>query len=349
MVPGRKFAELDSMITGPCNQLAMASARMVLDQPGSTSPFFVYGPAGCGKTHLLEGIWSAMRRMPGRHRCAYLTAEQFTSFFLAALNGQGIPSFRQRYRQVQLLIIDDLQFLANKRATLIELQYTMDSVLRDGGQLVFSADRSPAELSHLGDDIVNRLCGGLVAKMEPQELVTRRQLIGHFAKLRGVQLPVEVQELLATRLAGDARHLQGAVVRIQAHAEAWNRPITCGLAQEALLDLLQAGQSRSLRLDDIERAVCDVFGIDPKKLRSSNRTQRISQPRMLAMYLSRRYTSAALSEIGEFFGRRSHSTVVSADKKIASLASQDHMIRLSHGTCRVDEAIRKVEQRLRVG
>ncbi len=161
----RKFASLASFVTGQSNQLAFVSAEMVARRPGQITPLVIHGPTGVGKTHLLEGIWSACRRANRGQTAVYLSAEQFTSLFLEALRGSGLPNFRRKYRGVGVLILDDLQFLVGKRATQVELLHTVDTMLREGRQLVFSADRPPAELAELGPELTTRLSGGMVCRL----------------------------------------------------------------------------------------------------------------------------------------------------------------------------------------
>ena len=181
----RKFASLSSFVVGASNRLAMYSAEMVARNPGQITPLFVYGPTSVGKTHLLEGIWSAERKAGRGTTTVYLSAEQFTSQFLEALRGGGLPVFRRKYRGVHVLILDDLQFLAGKRATQVELMHTVDTLLRDGRQLVFAADRPPVELSDFMPELITRLTGGMVCRIEPPDYTTRLGIVGLFVAAFG--------------------------------------------------------------------------------------------------------------------------------------------------------------------
>lgn len=344
----RPYASLKSFVVGESNQLAFTSVRMAVERPGTMSPLFLYGPPGTGKTHLLEGIWSAIRAKSGVRRTVLLSAEQFTSDFLQALRGGGLPGFRRKVRDLDLLVIDDVHFFSGKRATLVELQHTVDTLLRSGRQLVFAADRSPAELTGLGAELAARMSGGLVCGIEPADQPTRRRILGQMAGRCEADFSGEVLDLVAANVSGDARHLSGALNRLDATSAAFQRSVTTEMAADSLTDFFRSTQ-RLVRLPDIERAVCEVFGLDEQSLQSGGKARAISQPRMLAMWLARKYTRAAFSEIGDYFGRRSHSTVISAQKKVDRWMTDESTLKMTHGTCRVEEAIRRVESRLRTG
>jgi chromosomal replication initiator protein len=346
--PGRKFAGLESFIVGPSNKLAATSAEMVVRQPGQITPLLIHGSTSTGKTHLLEGIWTAIRKRSRNATAVYLSAEQFTSHFLEALRGSGLPSFRRKYRGVDLLILDDLQFLVGKRATQVELLHTIDTLMREHRQLVFAADRSPAELAELGPELTTRLASGMVCRIDPPDYATRLGIVGELARRMKLPLPREVREYIASKLTNHAREISGALCRLRATAEASGRPIALDLAEEALAEMIRHG-SRVVRLGDIEKAVCDVFGLDAASLQTDDKSSRVSHPRMLAMWLARKHTRAALSEIGHFFGRRSHSTVVSAQKRVDGWMSAGQSLHLAERTWEIDDAIRLVERQLAAG
>ena len=343
----RRFADFDSFEVGMCNKLAYTSARISAERPGSVSPLLVYGETGSGKTHLLEGVRTlAIQTHPQIH-AVYLTAEQFMSLFLEALNGSGLPNFRRKYRSVDLLIVDDVHFLVGKRATRIELLHTVDTLLHSGKQMVLAADGPPAELKDLGSEVVSRLSGGLVCRIEPPDHPTRLGIVRRLAKNLGMSIPSDVQALVAGQVTNNAWELAGALRRLHAMSVAHQQPISLSLAEDALRELQHQCQP-VVDLDDIRKAVCQVFGLSPGSLQSGRKTKAISQPRMLAMWLARKHTRAALSEIGHYFGRRSHSTVISAHKKVDRWMSQRTRVQGNQQMWDVDEAIRRVEQKLRI-
>lgn len=345
---GRRFARLDSFVVGDCNRLAYTTAQLAISRLGHWSPLVVHGPTGVGKTHLLEGIWSGVRQSAPSATTVYLTAEQFTSYFLEALRGSGLPNFRRKYRGVDLLIIDDIQFFAGKRATLIELLYTVNSLQDEGRQIVLAADRSLAELDELGKELINRLNGGVVCRMEAPDYETRLGIVRGLAAKFDTPIPDEVCCYIATHLTSHARELSGAINRLHATHLAHGQPIALAMAQEALGELIRTS-GRHILLRDIEEAVCDVFGLEKQSLQSGRRSKEVSNPRMLAMWLARKHTRAALSEIGHYFGRRSHSTVISAQRKVGNWMQHQETLHLANGRCSIEEAVRRVERKLQVG
>ncbi len=345
---GRPFATLDEFVVGDCNRVAHTAARMLARRPRAAAPLFLYGPTGTGKTHLLEGIWSAARRQAGRGLVLYLSAEQFTSMFLDALRGGGLPNFRHKYRQVDILLIDDVHFFLGKQATLVELHHTIDALHRQGRQLVMAADRSPAELAAFGPELAARFSAGLVCALDRPDTATRRGILDRHAARFAARIPDAVLDLIARQFNGDARQLAGAVHQLIATSEAFGRPITVDMAQTTLAEVFRATQP-IVGLADIDRAVCDVFGLQPKTLQSARRVRAVSQPRALAMWLARRYTRSAYSEIGTYFGRRSHSTVISAEKQVGRWVQHGQTLQMPYGQCQVDEAIRRIESQMRAG
>jgi len=341
----RRPADLDSFVTGRSNRLARAAAELAIDKPGEISPLVVHGPTSVGKTHLLQAIWRAARAARPGSPSVYLSAEQFTAGFVEAVRGSGLPSFRQKCRGVGLLLIDDLHFLTGKKATQVELLYTMDTLAREGRQMVFAADRPPAELTDLGPELCTRLQSGMVCRIDPPDYETRLAILDQMARQKKLSVPPEVKRFIASRLTNHARELSGALCRLEAVSQALHSPIDAAMADESLSDMIRHS-ARFVRLPDIEKAVCAAFGLEPKSLQSGGKARRISHPRMLAMWLARKYTRAALSEIGQYFGRRSHSTVISAQKRIDDWLALETPVEVADRVWTVEEAIQHVERLL---
>ncbi|GAB4138330.1 MAG: hypothetical protein Kow0040_25600 [Thermogutta sp.] len=345
---GRRFAGLRDFVVGPPNQLAFAAAETVIQHLGEYSPLTIYGPTGTGKTHLLEGVWSAVRQ---RHRhlpSLYLSAEQFTSAFIDAVKGGGVAALRMKYRGVRLLILDDLQFFRGKRQTQIELLYTIDALLKNGSQVICAADRSPQELGELGSELISRLQSGMVCRLDPPDAAMRMEIISRAAASVNLNLSEPVCRWLSQRLTGDVRQLTGAVCRLKAFAGTSGTPIGRKEAEEVLADLLPAS-SAEVPIEEIEQAICRTFGLPDKSLHADTKDRRISGPRMLAMWLARKYTRAPLNEIGRYFGKRSHATVISAQKRVDQWLAEDAELRADRRTWKVADVIEEVHRQLRVG
>jgi chromosomal replication initiator protein len=344
----RPQAALETFVVGPSNRMAYAAVELGAGRPGEMSPLVLHGPTGVGKSHLLEGVCRRFRELHPGATTLLLSAEQFTTSFLQSLHGSGLPGFRRACRQADLLAIDDLQFFVGKRATLMELHQTVDSLHRQGRQLVFASDRDLSALDGLGAELVTRLRGGMTARIEPPDYDVRRGIVAAVAAHRGCPLPEDVVHFVATHMTRHARELIGALNRLEATSHMLGLPVSLGMAEEALSDLVRSS-GRSVRLADIERAVCAAFGFEAGLLQSARRARTVNHPRMLAMYLARRHTSSALAEIGSYFGRRSHSTVISAQKTVDGWITRRSRIVLADATWDVEEAIRRVEDVLRAG
>ena len=335
---------------GSSNRIARAGVEQVTETPDQFTPLLIHGPSGTGKSHLLEAVTTFYRRRLNKKRCVYLTAEQFTSLFVGALrDNRGLPVFRQKYRDLDLFAIDDIQFLAGKTATLNEFQFTLDTLVRQGKQVILSSDRSLLELSSLGSDLVNRLAGGLSCPLTWPDHDGRAFIINRMCRERNFKLPAEVVNLVAGQITRDVRRLSGAVNRLRAVSISRGQPaMTVDFAAEALKDLLVMS-NLGTSMATIESAVCELTGVKPTDLRSSSRRKTISSARMLAMYLARAHTNSALSEIGDYFGNRSHSTVIAAQKKIASMIADNAELKFSSSNYPVKDAVEQIRSKLRVG
>jgi len=338
----RPSAGLPNLVIGQSNHIAVNAAKSMLDRPGTISPLFVHGPSGSGKTHLLQAIWNKFRSRARAGKAVYLTAEQFTTHFLESLQGNGLPNFRRKHRDVDVLIIDDIEFFVGKQATMIEFHYTVDTLIRSGKQLVFSAKNSATEIHGLGSDLVARMASGLVCGIEAPDFSMRQEIAHQYCQHLGIDVDSKVLNMLVERVYPDARHVQGAINRLSVLQQLSGQLLSYEEADRQLADLFDRPQ-RNVRISDIENAVCEVFGVDRKRLKSTAKAKNISQPRMLAMWLARKYTRAAYSEIGDYFGKRAHNTVISAQQRVSDWIENDTWVHIPHGQCRVTEALRRCE------
>lgn len=341
---------LSSFWFGANNQFAQAGVEQILQLPGQFSPLLIHGPSGAGKSHLVEAATHEYRRRLRSKRCLFLTAEQFTNQFVASLrDNRGLPMFRRKFRDLDLLAIDDIQFLFGKNATLNEFQFTLDHLVRQGKQVIVSADRPPMELDTLGSDLLNRLASGLMCPLLFPDLEGRKSIIESMCRQRKFRLGQDVVDMIAEQITRDVRRLSGAINRLRAVSiSSGIEKVTIKFAREVLEDLISLS-TIGTSMVTIEEAVCNLTGVKPADLRSNSRRKSISSARMLAMYLARQHTNAALSEIGDHFGGRSHSTVIAAKKKINSLIAEDSDIALANSNMKVKAAIDRIESKLRVG
>ena len=335
---------------GENNPLIEKAVEQSFRNPGRYSPLFVYGSVGAGKSHLLESYTHDFRKQLRMSRCVYLTAEQFTGYFLHSLRGgSGLPVFRRKYRDLDLLAIDNIQFFAGKRATLNEFQYTIDHLIRSGKQVLLSADRPPLELHDMGSEVATRVAAGLVCSLDYPDFESRCRITRQFCKPLGLDLADEVIELICDALKRDVRKLSGAVNRLSVLQSLNSSRITIDQVRETLSDLFSTSCSSTTSMPNIEKAVCELFELKPSELKSPSRRKQISSARMLAMYLSRRYTSSAFSEIGDYYGGRTHSTVIAADRKVGQWLEKDEGIALPHARYSAREVLKRIESNLRIG
>lgn len=344
----RRGLGLSHFCFGETNRLADTATQQTLRQPGQFSPLLFYGPTGSGKTLLMECLVTEFRRRLNSGRCVMITAEQFTSNFVHSLRGAGLPMFRRKYRDLDLLAIDDIHFLTGKHATMVEMQYTIDHLIRAGKQVVISSDRPPMELSQLGSELSARLIGGLICPIQYPCEESRFEILRRMCRERMFKIPDSVLRFIASRVSRDVRRLSGAINRIHADSLGTGRKITVEYATEILTDLISV-TATAASMAQIEQAVCDFCGVTSGELRSESRAKRVSAARMLAMWLSREYTSNAYSEIGQFFGGRTHSTVIAAGKRVAGWIGKNQRIDLPNAQYSTRDAIERIESKLRIG
>src|SRR6056297_3725748 len=342
---------LNNFIVGPCNELAHTATRMVVEQPGSASPVYFWGPSGTGKSHLMTSIRDLLRRKHRLPRVIQLTAEDFTNDFTTAIRGSGLPAFRRRYRDVDALLVDDVQFFGgNKRATLRELQHTVDALMRTRKQLIFAADRPPMEIEGLPAELAGRLSGGMMCGVSVLDVATRQAVLQQFAAMVGLELPESLLQPLAETASGDGRVLSGLINQVRALEQMRGKlPNWQQVLDSAAGDILRSA-APIIGLSDIQKAVCDTFGLPSGTLQSRGQQRSVSQPRMLAMYLARQHTRAAYSEIGNYFGNRSHSTVIAATKRVQGWLQNAEGQAANASDCRrMRQAAAAIENMLRTG
>jgi chromosomal replication initiator protein len=314
----------DTWVVGKSNEFATAAARRVAeDTKASINPLFLYGGVGLGKTHLMTAIaWHIRRRHPQR-RVMYLSAEKFMFQFIRAMRSKDTMSFKEQFRSVDVLMIDDVQFIAGKDATQEEFFHTFNALVDQNKQIVLSADKSPSDLEGVEERVKSRLGWGLVADIHPTTYELRLGILQAKAERAGVAVPTKVLEFLAHKITQNIRELEGALNRITAHATLIGRPITIDSSQEVLHDLIRANDRR-VTIEEIQKRVAEHFAIRLADMHSPRRARAVARPRQVAMYLSKQLTSRSLPEIGRKFGGRDHTTVMHAVRKIEELRASDH-------------------------
>jgi chromosomal replication initiator protein len=343
----RRWHRLGDFVVGACNRVAFASAQSVIEAPGEgPNPLVLHGPVGTGKTHLLEGVYAGLRRARPEWRVTYVTSEDFTNRFVQAMRLGKLGAFRKQFRECDALLVDDLHFLATKKATQEEFLHTFDALLADGRPVVLTCDCHPRLADDFTPELTDRLLGGAVWGLTPPDADTRLALL-RSKSLTGRDIPVpdEVLKFLAGQLRGNVRELEGALHSVRHFSRVTCRPIDVPLVREALADLLRHAV-RVVRPDDVDRAVCAVLRIDAGVLQSKARAWAVSHPRMVAIFLCRKHTAASYGEIGAHFGGRNHSTAVAAEKKVRQWLQADAELALGERRIRVREVIERVERDL---
>ena len=312
----RTRRRLSSFVIGPGNRLAHAAAREMIDTAGAAfNPMLIHGGVGLGKTHLLEAITYGLRQAHPGLSILLTTAEAFTNSFLEAMRSGALSGFRTRYRGAGALAVDDIHFLAATRATQGEFLHTFNALSNRGAPIILTADQHPRRITRLTEELITRFLGGMIVKLEAPDVETRRAIVQAMVTARGANVPGTVLDYIAEHVHGSVRELEGALASVIVQATLCGKRLDVTMATSALRDLIRH-TSQVVSLRDVERAVCQLFQIDAESLRSDSRTRTLVYPRMLAMYLARKYSGMAYAEIGHYFGGRNHSTVISAEKKV---------------------------------
>jgi len=329
--PLDKRFTFDRFVVGKPNELAHAAARRVAKGgPVTFNPLFLYGGVGLGKTHLMHAIaWEIKERDPNA-KILYLSAEQFMYRFVQALRFKDTMSFKELFRSVDVLMVDDVQFIAGKNSTQDEFFHTFNALIDQNKQIIISADRAPGEIDGLEDRIKSRLQWGLVVDLHPTDYELRLGILQskaetQFAQYPEVRLTDGVLEFIAHRISNNVRVLEGALTRLFAFASLVGREVTLDVVQECLADILRASD-RKVTIDEIIRKVADHYNLRLNDILSPRRARSVARPRQVAMFLAKRLTSKSLPEIGRRFGGRDHTTVIHAVKKIEELRAVDNQI-----------------------
>jgi chromosomal replication initiator protein len=313
----------ETFVVGAGNRFAHAAALAVAEAPARAyNPLFIYGGVGLGKTHLLQAIGHRVLQA-GLARVAYVSSEKFTNELINSIRDDKTLEFRQRYRNVDVLLIDDIQFLAGKERTQEEFFHTFNTLHEASHQIIISSDRPPKEIPTLEDRLRSRFEWGLIADIQPPDLETRIAILRKKAETEGIAVPDEVAEFIAQRIPTNIRELEGALVRVVAYAALTRSPINVELAGDVLRDLLPPARARVVTIAAIQQTVAEFFGIRVEEMRAKRRTKGVAFPRQVAMYVARELTDASLPRIGEEFGGRDHTTVMHACQRVREVLGRD--------------------------
>jgi chromosomal replication initiator protein len=316
----------DNFVAGPCNKLAHAASVAVAREPGKRyNPLFIHGAVGLGKTHLLQAICNEVRAKHPDYRILYLSCETFINAFVEAVEKGDVHEFRHRYRNVNLLVIDDVQFLANKDSSQEEFFHTFNSLYQAQKQIILSSDRPPSEIDTLTERLISRFSWGLVAGIDRPCLETRMAIISKKSKLKDMILPEEVVSYLARSIDSNTRELEGAITKLQGLAMLGDGQVTMSLAKQVVPSHLLTRQD--VTIDQITESVTGRFNVKLTELQSKRRNQTLALPRQICMFLARQLTRHSLEEIGGYFGGRDHSTVLHATKTIQKAIQEDPGLR----------------------
>jgi chromosomal replication initiator protein len=345
----KQAATVANFVAGTSNQLAYTALSMVCQDPKTASPIFFCGPTGTGKTHLMAAIAEQLRRRHRMRRVMHLSAEQFTNDFISSVGNSGITAFRRRYREVDALLIDDVQFLGAKKATLREMLYTVETLASAGRPLLFSGLQAPSEIAGLSQELAGRMASGLVCPIQPLDIDIRRQILERWIADRcPLEVPASLLDQINPMLAGDGRVVSGVANMINTLQRMFGRVPTLDEIRQFGGNLLRASTPIAT-LAVIETAVCDAFHLPHHTLRGVSQTRAVTGPRMLAMYLARQLTASAYSEIATHFGGKSHSTAISAENNVKKWLETGKSIGRGQLAMSTREAVARVENLLRSG
>jgi len=306
----------ENFVTGPSNRFAFAAAQAVAENPAkSYNPFFIYGPVGLGKTHLMQAITHEAKRRNPALRICYLSSEQFTNELINSIRHHSAEAFRQKYRNVDILLIDDIHFIAGKVSTQEEFFHTFNTLHDHHKQIIICSDRPPKEISNLEERLVSRFAWGLITDIQPPDYETRVAILRKKLELESVVVPDDVVLFIAQEIKTNIRELEGALIRVVAYSLLEDKPITLSVAKQVLKDMVKE-TIKTISVDMVQKEVAAYYSVSLVDLKNKKRNRNVVLPRQLAMYLTRKLTSHSLPEIGAAFGGKDHTTVLHAYKKI---------------------------------
>ncbi|MBI5195604.1 MAG: chromosomal replication initiator protein DnaA [Nitrospirae bacterium] len=313
----------DNFVSGTSNQFASAAAMAVANSPGRAyNPLFIHGGVGLGKTHLMNAIGNAIIDKLPDAKLFYVPAEQFTNEFVYSMRNDKMDMFKEKYRHLDVLIIDDIQFIAGKSGTQEELFHTFNALYNSQKQIVFSSDRPPADIAPLTERLRSRFGMGLIAEIQAPDIETKIAILGKKSETEGIKLPDDVIVFLANKIKSNIRDLEACMIRLGAHSSLSGKAITTDMSKEVLKDMIR-DEEKALTVDTIQKAVCEYYGIRLQDMKAKKRTRDIAFPRQVAMYLCKILTDASLADIGKQFGGKDHSTVIHACKQIEERKKHD--------------------------
>jgi chromosomal replication initiator protein len=313
----------ENFVVGGCNQFASAAGLAIARSPGKAyNPLFIYGGVGLGKTHLMQAIGNMIIDESRDVKLLYTPAEQFTNEFVYSMRSNRMESFKNRYRNLDIILIDDIQFIAGKSGTQEELFHTFNTLYDSHKQIVFSSDRPPRDISPITERLRSRFGMGLIADIQIPDIETKEAILGKKSKIEGIPLPQDVIHFLASKIRSNIRELEACMIRLGAHSSLSGTPITIEMTKEVLKDLIRE-EAGVLGIDSIQKTVCEYYRLKIQDLKTKKRTKEIAFPRQIAMYLSKILTDSSLSDIGKNFGGKDHSTVIHACKQVETRRKKD--------------------------
>ncbi|HET7627719.1 MAG TPA: chromosomal replication initiator protein DnaA [Bacillales bacterium] len=315
----------DTFVIGSGNRFAHAASLAVAEAPARAyNPLFIYGGVGLGKTHLMHAIGHYVSENNPDAKVVYIASEKFTNEFINSIRDNKAVDFRNKYRNVDILLIDDIQFLAGKEQTQEEFFHTFNSLHEESKQIIISSDRPPKEIPTLEDRLRSRFEWGLITDITPPDLETRIAILRKKAKAEGLNIPNEVMLYIANQIDTNIRELEGALIRVVAYSSLINQDMNADLAAEALKDIIPSSKPKTITIHDIQKSVSEHYQVKMEDFAAKKRTKSIAFPRQIAMYLSRELTDFSLPKIGQEFGGRDHTTVIHAHEKISKLVEANH-------------------------